>query len=89
MPEHKPPLLRFPCLYPLKVIGKNEEAYHAEVHRIAKKHIPSFHESQITLKSSGKDAYCSFTITFTAESNEQLENLYRELSAHKNTILVL
>ena len=86
-PRH--PILQFPCVYPLKVIGKNLEQYPEDVREIARKHIPSLHTSQITLTPSGNGSYCSLTITFTADNNEQVENLYRELSAHRHTILVL
>ena len=89
MDKQRRPLLQFPCVYPLKVIGKNLERYPEDVREIAKKHIPSLHASQVTLTSSGNGSYCSLTITFTADNNEQVESLYRELSAHPHTVLVL
>jgi putative lipoic acid-binding regulatory protein len=38
--------------------------------------------------SSG-DKYLSLTVTFTAQSREQLDSLYRELHAHELVLMTL
>jgi putative lipoic acid-binding regulatory protein len=80
--------LRFPCFFPLKVMGRNAEAFSAAVMAIFDKHVNSG-EISYSSKLSGGDKYLSLTVTFTAQSKEQLDALYQELNAHELVLMTL
>ena len=89
MPQHKSTLLTFPCSFPLKVIGKDEDDFEFFVLAIVSKHVLQFSEDAVESKPSGGGKYRSVTVTFIAESQIQIDSLYRELSAHERVIMVM
>jgi putative lipoic acid-binding regulatory protein len=82
-------LLDFPCTYPLKAVGKNTADFETYVVDIARKHIPHLDESNISSRSSNGDKYLGVTITFTAESQQQLDAIYQELSDSDRVLMLL
>lgn len=80
--------MKFPCSFPLKVMGLNSRSFESAVQAVIKKHLqetPVIYESRPS--SSGK--YLSVTATFTATSREQLDALYRELNSHELVVMTL
>lgn len=73
--------MEFPMEFPIKVMGKNEDGFAAFVTEVVRKHVPNFDPARMEVRTSKGDAYLSVTATFTAQSREQLDALYRELSA--------
>lgn len=45
--------------------------------------------TKISSRLSKEGKYSSFTVTLNAESQEQLDNIYRELSANPNILFAL
>lgn len=82
-------LLEFPCTFPLKAIGKNTADFEDFVVAIARNHIPWLDESSISSRPSNGDKYLGITITFTAQSQQQLDALYQELSASEHVLMLL
>jgi putative lipoic acid-binding regulatory protein len=89
MSTEKPKGLEFPCQFPLKTIGKNTGAFETTVVEIVRRHIPEWKDNAISSRLSRDGKYISITTTFTAESQEQLDGLYYELSSHENVMMVL
>jgi putative lipoic acid-binding regulatory protein len=85
--EQKMPL-QFPCTFPIKVMGPNREAFPSAVLTIFHRHMAPDQVSYSRRLSSG-DKYLSLTVTFTAQSREQLDALYRELHAHELVLMTL
>ena len=84
----KPTAFTFPCSFPLKVMGLNNEDFQTAVKSIFQKHLHPTPVSYTTrLSRNGK--YLSITATFTATSKEQLDALYRELNAHELVVMTL
>lgn len=81
-------LLTFPCSFPLKVMGKNTNEFYSVVSAIVERHVTGS-EIAYTVRTSSGDKYMSITATFSAESEEQLEALYKELSEHRLVIMTL
>lgn len=78
----------FPCSFPVKVMGRNSEAFSSVVKDIFQKHVaPEPIAYFQTLSRSG--AYLSITATFIAHNKEQLDALYEELNAHKLVLMTL
>lgn len=87
--QKKPDLLQYPCAFPLKVIGHVTDDFENWVVEVVRRHAP--HSPQVTLRSrpSQGGRYLAVTATFTAESREQLEALYLELSQSERVIMTL
>ena len=82
-------LLEFPCTFPLKAIGKNTANFEDHVVTIARNHIPQLDEASISSRPSNGDKYLGVTITFIAESQQQLDALYQELSDSEHVLMLL
>jgi len=82
-------ILQFPCEFPLKVIGWNNEDLTADVVQILKKHVPGFEPASITSRLSNGEKYRSLSMNFTAQSRDQVDALYIELTAHQQILWVL
>lgn len=81
--------LTFPCIFPIKVMGKMDPDFEAEVICIVNKHVPNLSEGAIKLNTSKNANYLSITITIEAQSKEQLDKLYTDLTACKKVIMAL
>jgi uncharacterized protein len=83
------PLLTFPCEFPMKVMGRREDGFAQLVADIVMRHAPDFDPATIEMRSSKQGRYLSLTVTINAQSREQLDALYKELSGHPMVIMVL
>jgi len=82
-------LMTFPCSYPLKVIGKNTNEFYSVVSAIIERHVPDNSRITYTGRVSSGDKYLSITATFSAESQEQLAAIYKELNDHRLVLFTL
>ena len=89
MTEPKKPLLEFPCSFPLKVIGKNSGDFEARMVEIVRQHVPELRADAVSSRLSRDGKYMAITAVFTAQSQEQLDGLYYELSSHELVMMVL
>ena len=85
----KESLIEYPSLFPIKVMGLKTDGYVQAVTHIARQFDPSFDASTIELRESKGGKYLGVTITVTATSREQLDELYRTLSTHPMVKVVL
>jgi len=81
--------LEFPCRFPVKVMGINSPEFEAQIVMIGRQHIPDLGKGAVRSKPSKAGKYLSVTITFTATSKPQIDNLYRALNAHPDVKFVL
>jgi putative lipoic acid-binding regulatory protein len=81
--------LKFPCLFPLKVMGLNTDGLYPAVHAILKKHVPDLDGAAFTSRKSSGGKYLSITVTFTAHSRDQLNAIYQELNDHELVLMTL
>jgi putative lipoic acid-binding regulatory protein len=89
MTETEETLLKFPCQFPLKVMGRRGDDFEAAVLTIVRKHVENLGEGAVRSRDSGKGKFTSLTVTFEAQSKQQLDALYRELHAHKLVLMLL
>jgi uncharacterized protein len=64
------------------VMGAHQEAFVEAVVAIVVQHDPVFDVDTIQRRPSSSGNYLGLTITVTATSREQLDNIYRGLTAH-------
>ena len=75
--------LKFPCDFPISVMGLNVPEYKEKIFEILKKHVPELEEKNLNTAFSKNKKYCSLKTHFTAQSREQMDELYKELTAHE------
>jgi len=75
--------LKFPCDFPISIMGLNVPEYRQTIFAILKKHVPEVTEAELQTAYSTNKKYCSLKTKFTAQSREQLDELYKELTAHE------
>ena len=82
-------LFNFPCAFPVKVIGKDVDRFTEIVTEIIRRHAPDLALDAVTTRPSAGGKYIAVTATFTAQSREQLDAMYRELSGNEQVLYVL
>ncbi len=85
----KESLIEYPSLFPIKVMGLKVDGMVGAITHIAHQFDPTFDASTIELRESKGGKYIGVTITVTATSREQLDELYRTLSTHPMVKVVL
>ncbi len=86
-PEHS--LIEYPSLFPIKVMGANVEGFAPAVVAVARNFDPALDDARIETRVSSGGKYLGVTITVTATSRAQLDELYRTLSTHPMVKVVL
>jgi uncharacterized protein len=82
-------LIEFPSAFPIKVLGTNVDGFVSAVTEVVRRFDPAFDATTIELRVSKGDRYLGVTVTVTATSRQQLDDLYRALSAHPLVKVVL
>jgi putative lipoic acid-binding regulatory protein len=82
-------LFKFPCDFPLKVLGRKSDDFRSIVLGIVQKHAGDIDPAGIEERPSRDGNYLSLTCTFRAQSREQLDALYRELTSCERVLVVL
>jgi len=85
----KDSLIEYPSLFPIKVMGEKTDGFVHAVTATARQFDPFFDPASIELRDSSGGKYLGVTITVTATSREQLDDLYRALSKHPMVRVVL
>jgi uncharacterized protein len=82
-------LMQFPCEFPLKVFGLNNDVFEKAVLQLVAAHCPPDTDFRVHRNESSKGKYQSLTITFTAHSRQQLDNIYLSLTASEHVVMSL
>lgn len=82
-------LIEYPSAFPIKVMGPHVEGYVEAVVAVARQFDPAFDPASVERRPSSTGKYLGVTITVTATSREQLDELYRTLSTHPMVKIVL
>lgn len=87
--QAQPDLLSYPSRVHIKAIGKHSVRFEALVHSIVSKHISPDDLLASSSRESRGGKYLSVTLTITANSREQLDKIYRELSGCEDVLIAL
>jgi uncharacterized protein len=82
-------LIEYPSAFPIKVMGSHVEGFTEAIVAVAKRFDPGFDADAVEARPSKAGNYLGLTITVTATSREQLDELYRTLSTHPMVKVVL
>ena len=82
-------LLEFPCDFPIKMMGRDSGEFRSIARQLVEKHTGPVADDAVQASVSAKGNFVSVTITVTATSREQLDDIYRDLTAHEAVIMAL
>ncbi len=85
----KDSLIEYPCRFPIKIMGAMADGFADAMAEVAREFDPDFDPATMELRPSKGGNYLGVTITVTATSREQLDNLYRALTGHPMVKIVL
>ncbi len=89
MSDQQESLLVFPCQFPIKMMGRDDPGFVDAAIRLVEKHAGAISPDNIRCAPSSKGNFVSITITITAESQAQLDNIYHDLSDHEQILVAL
>ncbi len=81
-PHTAPPLIDFPCEFPIKVMGETQDAFSQTIIDLIQTIVPSFNATHIEMRASSGGKYISLTCTVHVISQAQLDDVYRLISKH-------
>ncbi|TFW27754.1 DUF493 family protein [Massilia horti] len=87
--DPKDSLIEYPSDFPIKVMGTAHEDFVATITDVILEYDPTFHVGRMEQRPSAKGTYMGLTVIVRATSREQLDDLYRSLSAHPMVKVVL
>ena len=79
----------FPSDFPIKVMGRHDSNLRALTQAIIERHAGALSESRIRTRTSGDGNFLALTYMVHATSREQLDAIYRELTACKSVLMAL
>ena len=83
------PSLKFPMEFPVKIMGRDTHEFHAAVAAILAEHVAPMESLNVTRQASSAGRFVSLTVSFSADSREQLDALYRALSGNPHVLVAL
>ncbi|MEN8175153.1 MAG: DUF493 domain-containing protein [Pseudomonadota bacterium] len=88
-PETTGELLEFPCHIDVKATGRAEAGFETLVLEIVRRHIADFDDNAVSTRPSRNGNYLAVTVRVYARSREQIDAVYRDLTAHDRVIIAL
>lgn len=82
-------LLEFPCDFPIKMMGRDTPAFYATALSLVENHTGQLDSDRIKTASSRNGRFVSITVTISARSQQQLDDIYRDVSAHDDVLMAL
>ncbi|HXA36558.1 MAG TPA: DUF493 domain-containing protein [Steroidobacteraceae bacterium] len=79
----------FPSDFPIKVMGRRDSELRALTQVIIERHAGPLAESRIRTRTSADGNFLALTYLVHATSREQLDKIYRELTACKAVLMAL
>lgn len=82
-------LMKFPCDFPIKIVSNIHFDLETFATNVVHTHAPKMEYIPATTNQSSKGNYQAVTIIIKATSQQQIDAIYKDLTANKNVIMVL
>ena len=82
-------LLEFPCDFPIKIMGRESDEFRALARELVEKHTGPLADEAIVSSLSRNGAFVSVTVTVVAQSQQQLDDIYREVTSNDDILMAL
>lgn len=81
--------IEFPCAFPIKMMGRDTPEFRTIAVQLVENHAGPIAEEHVQINLSGKGNFVSVTVTVTATSQQQLDDIYRDVSGHDDVLMAL
>jgi len=82
-------LLEYPNRYPLKVFGSKSAEFEATVVQLVRARCAQTEDIEVSKRESKGGKYIALTLTFTVYSQQQIEEIYRDLYDCEDVVMSL
>ncbi|MGB0723693.1 MAG: YbeD family protein [Gammaproteobacteria bacterium] len=82
-------LLEFPCVITVKAMGRHDVELDLTVVEIIRRHVERIDEGAVAVRASGKGNYVSVSVSVHAESREQMDRIYQDLTDCEHVLMAL
>lgn len=82
-------LIDYPSQFPLKVFGRPGGDFEATVVDLVRARVPQAEHIEVRRRSSRNGKYLALTLVFTVHTQQQLEDIYRDLYACEQVVMSL
>ena len=82
-------LLEFPCDFPIKMMGRDTPEFRATARSLVEKHAGAVEDDAVQATLSRNGRFVSVTVTITATSQQQLDAIYMDVTAHEDVLMAL
>ena len=82
-------LLEFPCAFPIKMMGRDTQDFRDIARALVEHHTGPLDGQDIKVATSRNGNFVSITITVQAQSQQQLDDIYRDVSSHEAVLMAL
>jgi putative lipoic acid-binding regulatory protein len=83
------PTQEFPSEFPIKVMGRQGSDLRVLTQAIIERHAGPIADSRVKTRTSSDGNFLALTYMVLATSREQLDTIYRELTACKSVLMAL
>ena len=81
--------IEFPCEFPIKIMGRDTPDFRGTVRAIVEKHAGDVADDRVQSTLSRNGRFVSVTVTITATSQQQLDAIYHDATAHEDVLMAL
>lgn len=81
--------IEFPCEFPIKMMGRDTPEFRATAKSLVENHVGPLADAAVTAALSKKGNFVSVTVTITATSQQQLDAIYMDVTAHEDVLMAL
>ena len=81
--------IQFPCSFPIKMMGRDTGAFRATARALVERHAGVVADEAVKTTFSRNGNFVSVTVTIIATSQEQLDKIYRDATAHDDVLMAL
>ncbi len=82
-------LLEFPCDFPIKIMGRESSEFQTLARSLVEKYTGPLTDEAVVNSLSRNGTFVSVTITVEATSQQQLDDIYNELTSHDEVLMAL
>ena len=82
-------VIEFPCEFPIKMMGRDTPEFRVTARVLIENHVGPLAEESIQANVSAKGNFVSVTVTVTATSQQQLDDIYSDVSGHEDVLMAL
>ena len=81
--------LEFPCEFPIKMMGRDSAAFRSTARTLVENHVGIVQDERVQAATSRNGRFVSVTVTITATSQQQLDDIYRDVTSHEDVLMAL